>query len=84
MPRRRFYEPEDLGCDQDRRDAADPGRRFSCIGFPNRGEQTGGNSAPVTGEEDLDTQLLTGNFKTIRFHSRQPPRHGKIRVYGLA
>ena len=28
MPRRRFYEPEDLGCDQDRRDAADPGRRF--------------------------------------------------------
>ncbi len=29
MPRRRgFYEPEDLGCDQDRRDAARPGRRF--------------------------------------------------------
>ena len=28
MPRRRFYEPEDLGRDQDRRDAADPGRRF--------------------------------------------------------
>lgn len=26
--RRRFYEPEDLGRDQDRRDAEDPGRRF--------------------------------------------------------
>ena len=29
MPRRRrFYEPEDLGYEQDRRDAADPNRRF--------------------------------------------------------
>lgn len=29
MPRRRrFYEPEDLGHEQDRRDAADPNRRF--------------------------------------------------------